>query len=89
MMLASCLMLAMNKTMEQLFYKICWSRGISETYGFTLVRSDFLRNPRIRFFGRKLKIGPCLAKNGPKLSIFGQNSPKSLFFAHIFKIIYF
>ena len=42
--------------------KAFWSRGILETYGFTLVRpsvrpyvrtyvrTDFLRNPRIRFF---------------------------------------
>ena len=37
-------------------------------------------------FGRKFKIGPSLAKNGPKLAIFGQNSPKSVFFAHIFKV---
>ena len=36
------------------FFHVCWSRGISETYGFTLVRpsvrTDFLRNTRIRFF---------------------------------------
>ena len=87
-----------------------WSRRISETYGFTLVRTyvrtDFVRNPRIRFFcffssssgsinakkvtfslfGREFKIGPFLAKNGPKLAIFGQNNPKSVYFAHIFKV---
>jgi hypothetical protein len=40
----------------------------------------------VSLFGRKFKIGPFLAKNGPKLAIFGQNSPKSLFFAHIFKL---
>ena len=40
----------------------------------------------VLLFGRKFKIGPFLVKIGPKLSIFGQNSPKSVFFAHIFKL---
>ena len=33
----------------------------------------------VSLFGRKFKIGPFLAKNGPKFGIFGQNSPKSVF----------
>jgi hypothetical protein len=39
----------------------------------------------VSLFHRKFKIGPFLAKNGPKLAIFGQNSSKSVFFALIFK----
>ena len=69
------------------------------TYGFSeksahqifliFLMNLWLRNGKIvtvSLFGRKFKIGPFLAKNGPKLAIFGQNSPKSLFFAHIFKL---
>ena len=92
-------------------WKPFWSRGISETYGFTLVRpyvrpygfseksahqifliflmNLWLRNRKkvtVSLFVRKFKIGPFLAKNGPKSAIFGQNSPKSVFFAHIFKV---
>ena len=39
----------------------------------------------VSFLGRKIKIGPFLVQNGPNLAIFGQNGPKSMFFAHIFK----
>ena len=34
----------------------------------------------VSLFGRKFKIGPFLAKHGPKLAIFGQYSPNSVFF---------
>ena len=40
----------------------------------------------VSLFGRKFKIGPFLAKNGPKLAIFDQNSPKSVFFVLILKV---
>ena len=37
-------------------------------------------------FHGKIKIGPFLAKNAPKLAIFDQNSPKSVFFVLILKV---
>ena len=40
----------------------------------------------VSFLGRKIKIGPFLVQNGPNLAIFGQNGPKSMFFAHISKV---
>ena len=40
----------------------------------------------VSLFCRKFKIGPFLAKNGQNLSVFAQNNPKSVFFAHNFKV---